>query len=385
MIIGLIGLPQVGKKTLFELITGHPAGEHDLAAGKTVLGSAEIADPRFDWLSQLYQPKKNVRARINVELIPNLIKGFGGNSQILASLNNAEALCHVVRAFDNQSVYHVSGSVDPKRDIAEINGELILNDLMFVEKRLERIDKDMKRNKEERLVKEKELLLRFKDWLDPVRSEHIVDKPTIGNAKSPTHYASNGVNQSKPLRLYPFTPEERKNITNSQMITLKEMIVVLNVSEDAVKDQTLVTALEKEYQPIRIHFMQVSAQVESEIAKLDSPAERKEFMESVGISEQAIDRLKRVCLKALNLIPFFTVGKDEVRQWLIKAQSPAPVAAGAIHTDLEKGFIRAETMKYDELFESGNEEKLHAAGKVYVKGKDYIVQDGDILNIRFNV
>jgi len=357
MIIGLIGLPQVGKKTLFELITGHPANEHDLAAGKTVLGSAEIADPRFDWLSKLYQPKKNVRARINVELIPNLIKGFGGNSQMLASLYNAEALCHVVRAFDNQSVYHVSGSVDPKRDIAEINNELILNDLMFVEKRLERIDKDMKRNKEERLVKEKELLLKFKDWLD----------------------------QSKPLRLYPFTPEERKNITNYQMITLKEMIVVLNVSEDAVKDQTLVTALEKEYQPIRIHFMQVSAQVESEIAKLDSEQERKEFLESAGITEPAIDRLKRVCLKALNLIPFFTVGKDEVRQWLIKAQSPAPVAAGAIHTDLEKGFIRAETMKYDELFELGSEEKLHAAGKVYVKGKDYIVQDGDILNIRFNV
>ena len=357
MIIGLIGLPQVGKKTLFELITGHPASQHDLAAGKTIPGSAEIADPRFDWLSQLYQPKKNVRARINVELMPDLIKGFGGNSQMLASLHNAEALCHVVRAFENQSVYHASGSVDPKRDIAEINNELILNDLMFVEKRLERIDKDMKRTKEERLVKEKELLLKFKDWLD----------------------------QSKPLRLYPFTPEERKNITNYQMITLKEMIVVLNVSEDAVKDQALITALEKEYQPVRIHFMQVSAQVESEIAKLDSPAERKEFMESVGITEPAIDRLKRVCLKALNLIPFFTVGKDEVRQWLIKAQSPAPMAAGAIHTDLEKGFIRAETMKYDELFELGSEEKLHAAGKVYVKGKDYIVQDGDILNIRFNV
>lgn len=357
MKIGLIGLPQSGKKTLFELITGQAPPEHDLAAGKSVPGIAEIADPRFEWLVKLYQPKKNVRARINVELIPKLQKGFGGNSEILRGLNNAEALCHIVRVFKDDSIYHISGSVNHQRDITEINEELILSDLMFVEKRLERIDKDMKRNKEKRLVREKEMLLKLKNWLD----------------------------QSKPLRLFKFTDEERRNITNYQLVTLKEMIVVLNVAEDAMADQTLLVELEKEYEQSRIYFIQVSARVESEISKLDSEAERLQFLESVGISEPAIDRLKRVCIRALNLISFFTVGKDEVRQWTVKARSPAPVAAGVIHTDLERGFIRAEVIKYDDLNALGNEEKVHAAGKTYVKGKDYIVEDGDIINIRFNV
>lgn len=357
MKIGLIGLPQTGKKTLFELITRQHPSEHDLTAGKPVAGIAEISDPRFDWLMNLYQPKKSVRARINIELLPKLEKGFAEKSDFMKDLSTADALCHVVRAFTDESVYHVSGSVDPKRDINEINSDLLLSDLIFVEKRLERIEKDLKHQKEERVVREKELLLKMKALLE----------------------------QGQPLRLFPFTADERKNITTYQLVTLKELIIVLNVSEESLADHNLVSTLEKEYAPLKIYFIQVSARVEAEISKLEDEAERKQFLESLGITEPAIDRLKRVCLAALNLISFFTVGKDEVRQWTIKANLTAPAAAGAIHTDLEKGFIRAEVMKYNELHELGSEEKLHAAGKKYLKGKDYIVEDGDILNIRFNV
>ena len=357
MKIGIIGLPQTGKKTLFELVTRQHPSEHDLAAGKPVAGIAEISDPRFDWLVNLYQPKKSVRARINVELLPKLEKSFAGNSELLKALSTMDALCHVVRVFADDSVYHVNGSIDPKRDIAEVNAELVLSDLLFVEKRLERIDKDLKHQKEERVVREKELFLKLKGWLE----------------------------QGQPLRLFSFTAEERRNITNYQLVTLKELIVVLNVSEETLTDQNLLNTLEKEYSQLRIYFIQVSARVEDEISKLEDETERRQFMESLGINEPVIDRLKRVCLTALNLISFFTVGQDEVRQWTIKAQLTAPVAAGAIHTDMEKGFIRAEVMKYADLNALGGEEKVSAAGKAYLKGKDYIVEDGDIISIRFNV
>jgi GTP-binding protein YchF len=357
MKIGLIGLAQTGKKTLFELITRQKPSEHDLIAGKSIAGIAEIGDLRFEWLVNLYQPKKSVRARINVDLLPNLEKGFANNSEFIRVLGTAEALCHVVRVFKDDSVYHVHGSIDPKRDIAEVNSELLLYDLMLVEKRLERIEKDMKHQKDERVAREKELLLKLKDFMEPGR----------------------------PLRLFSFNPDERKIIANYQFVTLKELIIVLNVSEDALVDNALLADLEKEYASLKIYFIQVSAKVEAEIAKLEDDKERAQFLESLGIKEAVIDRLKRVCLKALNLISFFTVGKDEVRQWTIRAGQFAPVAAGAIHTDLEKGFIRAEVMKYNELHELGSEEKVHSAGKSYLKGKDYIVEDGDILNIRFNV
>ena len=357
MKIGLIGLPQTGKKTLFELLTGHTLSESEAASGKPVKSIAEIKDARFDDLVAMYAPKKAVRARIDVELLPKIEKDSIAKGTIFQDIEDTDAICHVVRAFKDDSIYHVDGSVDPKRDMDAINAELILYDLLFIEKRLERIDKKIKQTKEEASIKEREILAKLKSQLD----------------------------KELPLRLLTLNPEERKFISSYPFITGKEMIAALNVSEDDLKSKELIEKFKSDCDRLRISLMQVSAKVESEVAKLESDEERKDFFKELGIEESAVNILTRLLLKALNLISFFTVGADEVRQWTIKAGSSAPDAAGAIHSDLRKGFIRAEMIKYGELKELGSEEALKSAGKFYLKGKDYMVEDGDILNIRFNV
>lgn len=357
MKIGMIGLPQVGKKTLFELITGHKPTEAEAASGKPIRGVAEIMDPRFDALVAMYKPKKEVRARIDVELLPKLEKDSISKGDIFKDINELDAICHVVRAFKDDAVYHVDGSVDPKRDVDFVNAELLLHDMIFIEKRIERLDKTIKQTKEESAIKEMEVLSKLKAHLD------------------------NGM----PLRTIELSVEERKFLTSYPLITRKDMFVALNVSEDGLKDVSLSGQLKSELADSRIDVMQVSAKVEEEIMALESEAERKEFMQSVGIDESAVNMLSRLCIRVLNLISFFTVGTDEVRQWNVRRNSAAPEAAGAIHSDLQKGFIRAEVMKYAELTAAGGEDKLKEAGKLYLKGKDYIVEDGDILNIRFNV
>lgn len=357
MKIGIIGLPQTGKKTLFQLLAGHAPSENELASGKPIKSVAEIKDSRFDFLVGMYKPKKDVRARIDIELFPKLEKDTIAKGEIFNDIAETDAICHVVRAFKDDSVYHISGSVDPKRDIDSINSELILYDLIFIEKRLERLDKKIKETKEAAAAKEREILIKLKSHLD----------------------------NSLPLRLLELTPEERRSISSYPFVTLKEMLLVINVSEDALKDTAFIEELARGYQDLKIGVMQVSARVESEIAALGSDSERKEFLDALGIEEPAINTLTRLCIKALDLISFFTVGADEVRQWTIRAGSHAPEAAGAIHSDLAKGFIRAEVIKYADLKSLGSEEGVKSAGKSYLKGKDYIVEDGDILNIRFSV
>ena len=357
MKIGFIGLPQVGKKTLFELLTNHKPSEKELVSNKPIKGVAEIKDPRFDKLVAMYSPKKEVRARIDIETLPKLEKDTIAKGEIFIDINELDAICHVVRAFKDDSVYHVDGSVDAKRDIDFVNSELILHDLIFIEKRMERLDQKIKQTKEEASIKEKEVLVKLKTHLD----------------------------KTLPLRLLSINDDEKKMISSYPFVTLKEMIVVLNVSEDGLKDDSLPKQLQAELSPLKIDVMQVSAKVECEIAGLGSDDEKKEFLSALGISEPAINLLTRVCIKALSLVSFFTVGQDEVRQWLVKRGSPAPVAAGVIHSDLQKGFIRAEVMKYADLIAMGAEDKVKEAWKFYLKGKDYIVDDADILNIRFNV
>lgn len=357
MKIGLIGLPQVGKKTLFTLLTGHAPSEKELVSGKPIKGVAEIKDNRFDKLVDIYKPEKNVRARIDIETLPKIEKETIQKGDIFADISELDAICHVVRVFADDSVYHVDGSVDPLRDIDFVNGELLLHDLIFIEKRLERLDKTVKQTKDEHAIKERDLLLKLKAHLD----------------------------DQKPLRLLELSPDEKKIVSSYPFITRKEMIIVLNVSETGLGDKKLIEKLKSELAPQRIDVMQVSAKVESEIAALESDQEKKDFMDSVGITESAVNMLSRLCIKTLSLISFFTVGSDEVRQWTVKRGSSAPEAAGAIHSDLEKGFIRAEVMKYADLEALGSEDKVKAAGKFYLKGKDYTVEDGDIISIRFNV
>jgi len=357
MKIGIIGLPQAGKKTLFGLLTQYVFSEKDLTAGKTIKSFAQIKDPRFNNLTGMYQPKKQVRAKIDIELLPKLEPEVIRKGDIFKDIAEFDAICHIVRAFKNESVYHINGSVDYRRDIESVNSELILNDLIFIEKRIERIDNNLKKIKDTAAIKEKELLLKLKEHLD----------------------------EGLPLRLLDLDVQEAKTIASYPFITRKKMIIVLNVSEDELSNEERVEQLRKEYQPLDIDIMQVCAKVESEIAKLETVQERDEFLKVLGIKEPAIDVLTRLCIKALNLISFFTVGHDEVRQWLIRAGSSAPDAAGVIHSDLQKGFIRAEVMKYDDLISLGSEASLKQAGKSYLKGKDYIVEDGDIIEIRFNV
>ena len=357
MKIGIVGLPQTGKKTLFELLTSHKISEKDLASGKNIKSIAEIKDPRFDRLVDLYKPKKNVRARIDIELLPKIEKDSITKGDIFKDIAEMDAICHVVRAFKDDSVYHINGTVDPKRDIDSVNAELILHDLMFVEKRLERLELELKKLKDEAKAKERDILLRVKAHIE----------------------------KELPLRLFELKPEERRAIASYPFVTLKEMILAVNVSEDDLKNKEMLDGLKKAYEHLKIEVMLVSAKVESEIASLETDKERQEFLSALGIEEPAVNMLSRLCIQALNLISFFTVGEDEVRQWPVKRNSSAPEAAGAIHSDLQKGFIRAEVIKFNDLAELGSEEKVKEAGKLSLKGKDYIVEDGDIINIRFNV
>jgi len=357
MKIGLIGLPQVGKKTLFELLTNHKPSEKEIVSGKPIKGVAEIRDPRFDRLVSIYKPKKEVRARVDIELLPKIEKDSIQKGDIFQDINELDAICHVVRSFKDDSVYHADGSVDPRRDIDFINAELILNDLMFIEKRLERLERTIKQTKDEAATKEREMLVKLKTHLD----------------------------KELPLRLLEMNADEKKAISSYPFITRKDMIIALNVSEDEIKGTDIAGEIKSKYAPLNIDVMQVSAKVEAEIAALDSEEEKREFLTAIGIQEPAINVLTRLCIKTLNLISFFTVGEDEVKQWTVRKGSSAPEAAGVIHSDLQKGFIRAELMKCEDLFTLGGEDQLKQAGKSYLKGKDYVVEDGDILNIRFNV
>ncbi len=356
MKVGIIGLPQTGKKTLFQVLTGSRLKEM-AGPAKPLPGTADILDDRFDKLVEMYSPKKEVRARIDLILLPKMESETIAKGDIFRDIADMDAICHVVRAFEDDAVYHSSGSVDPVRDAEMVNAELILHDQIFVEKRIVRIQEMVKKKKDETQAKELELMKRMLAHLE----------------------------NEKPLRLMDISDEESALIRSYPFITLKEMILAINVTEDDLGSTSRLEPFKAMCNAGKIEAMLVSAKVESEIVLLDSEEEKQEFLEALGIEETALGLLTSLCLKALGRISFFTVGEDEVRQWLVRKGSPAPVAAGVIHSDLQRGFIRAEVMKYDELMEYGSEASLKKAGKFNVQGKEYIVEDGDILNIRFKV
>jgi GTP-binding protein YchF len=357
MNIGIIGLPQTGKKTLFQLLVGSGALPPHADPRQIHRGVAEVQDPRFDKLLGIYRPRKQTCARLEVQLLPKIEEDIVRKGDIFKDMGDVEALCHVVRVFEDDSVYHLWGGPDPARAIEFVRSELVLHDLMFVEKRLEKIEADMKKFKDETRRKEQTLLERFKQQLEA----------------------------EKPLRLLEISDGERKLIGSYPFLTLRQMIIALNVSEDQLSDESLLRDLEKRFAGLGLLFVQIAVQAEADISQLESEKERRDFMEEMGLPDTALHLLTATFIEAVGLLSFFTAAHNELRQWFVRRGAPAPEAAGKIHGDMERGFIRAEVVHYDDLIACGSEDAAKAAGKYHVKGKDYEIQDGDVIKILFNV
>lgn len=362
MKIALIGLPQVGKKTMFSLLTG-VAYDHLISRPSDyAVGMVKVTDPRVDELSALYKPKKTKYAEIECTLAPAPPKDAKPREQWLGKLKDMDALCHVVRAFEDPAVFHASGSVDPLRDIEVMNLELAIADLGLVDLRLDRIGQEQKRKHDPERAEEAALLLKLRPCLE----------------------------SGKSLREQPMQDTELKRIRSLQFLTLKSMVTALNCGESNFPNPQLLAAAGANITGPGNEVCALCARLEAEVARIEDPGERAEFLEALGIDEPAIHVLTRLLYKALGYIGFFTVGEDEVRAWTIRSGGTALDAAHAIHSDIAKGFIRAEVMKCHELLAAGAERGSgHAAevhlketARFHLKGKDYIVEDGDIVHIR---
>jgi hypothetical protein len=355
MKVGLVGFPKVGKRTLFRLLTGkEPNAESRKGNG---LGLAKVRDERFDRLVEIYAPRQQTPAHIEFLLLPDLDQQTSRNDQIMRGLEQVDVICHLVRVFQDDTVFHIHGTIDPRRDILLFNEELQLNDLLFLEKRLERLEKEQNRKKDlQKAALEADLLARMKVHLEAGRF----------------------------LRNFPLTEAEEKLIAGYPLLTRRAVIMILNVGEKVPEAHDLVATLEEEFRAQAFQWTAVSAQIEQELCQLDA-AERQSFLSELQFDQPALDRLTMLCYQTLGLISFFTVGPDEVRAWTKPHGSLAPQAAGVIHSDLERGFIRAQVMKYQDLIRLGSERKVKEVGKYMQKGRDYIVEDGDIIDFLFNV
>ncbi len=356
MKVGLLGLPQAGKKTLLRLLTGVDASSTPPVNG-SVPGTCPVRDPRMDRLVALYHPKQVTPARIEFLLLPDLTKDSAKNQELFKALQLVDVVALVVRAFADDRVFHLHGSVDPLRDAAAAQAELVLSDLLFVEKRLERIAQESRKFGRTDRVRDQALMTKLQAHLE---AEH-------------------------PLRTLALDADERRLLSGAALLTPKPLLIILNVGEDDVASPAAMQAVAARWGAQHVHAVSVSAKIEEELAQLDQPSERDAFLASLGLGESAIDRLSRVAYAALGLISYFTVGEDEVRAWTVRRGAAAPEAGGVIHSDIERGFIRAEQMRYEDLVALGSEAAVASAGKANLKGKDYVVEDGDILSFRFNV
>ncbi|GEA18211.1 redox-regulated ATPase YchF [Moorella sp. E306M] len=352
---GIIGLPLVGKTTLFNLLTQAEA-ETSAFAGrtKTNIRTAPIPDPRLDFLASLYHPRKVTPAALEIIDVPGLTRGTG--AAFLAAVREVDALIHVVRTFQREDVLHVEGSLNPVRDLEMINAELLLADLQLVETRLERIAASKK-----------------------VKGDLLAEQSALRRCQE-------ALEAEKPLLEAGLTPDEWQALRHMGFLTTKPMIIVVNIDEEQLREGHYEGQEEVEaYAAARgIPVLNLCAALEAEIARLE-PADREVFLKEMGITEPGIDRLARAIYRRLGLISFLTAGEDEVRAWTIKEGTTARAAAGKIHSDIERGFIRAEVVSFSDLARLGDMNKVKENGLARLEGKEYIVQDGDIINFRFNV
>src|SRR5499427_9204258 len=355
---GIIGLPQVGKTSLFKILTKADVSSRAFANPREAhLGIAKVPDDRLDRLAALYNPKKLTHASVEYADVAAIGQEALKETAFLTNLRTVDALAHVLRAFDDPAIPHV-GEINPLRDAKTVDFDLIVSDLGQVEKRLERLEKDLKKMKNAELEREFDLITRAKAHLE----------------------------KELPLREMEMSPEDRKRIRGFMFLSQKPMLYVLNVNESPTLGEDLEHAVEK-HKLTEVASRPgagataVCGKVEAELADM-SDEDAAEFLSSYGLKESGLVRLIRKTYELLGLISFFTVGEDECRAWTVERKSRAVEAAGAIHTDLSKHFIRAETIHWDQLLEAGSEAEARARGTLRLEGKEYVVKDGDVLHIR---
>jgi GTP-binding protein YchF len=360
---GIIGITNVGKTTIFNCMSNTKGETTAFAysATRSNIGIVKVPDPRLFELEKHQVTDRLVNVTVEIVDIPGLAKGSnrgeGVGNKFLGDIRNTDALIHVVRCFDDELLPHIEGSVDPVRDIETVDLELQVKDLESVEKKIQRLERSAKAGDKD-AKHGIEVLMRLRDHFE-----------NFNNARS-----------------FDFKDEERKFVDDLFLLTMKPVMYVCNVDgRSALTGNKYVDSVRESLKGKDAEILIIAGAVEAEIAELENLSDRIDFLNDAGLEEPGVDKLVRAAYKMLDLQTFFTVGPMEIRAWTIKRGMTAPQAAGVIHSDLERGFIRAEVMKYDDFIRLGSEHACKEAGKFYVEGKNYVVEDGDILHIRFNV